>query len=375
MAKFSPEITERVLAHMNDDHSADSLLIVRAYGSSEASSARMIDVDTAGGVWQVTSPAGEHEVRIAWPGGEISEREEIRREVVVLFEEAHKRLGLPVPEKQEAGHAHGGEHAHGAGHHGGYHGTGHGHGSSPHGHGSYHGGNPHSGANPHGGRPTTKRKPLGPDAGFADVVRDRSWDFHTDSEGSKFMIDIMSGTATKDDYVALIIEHYFIYKALEKAADLLADDSATAGFDSAELRRVAAIESDLEFLLGSDWASKIEPSEATKAYCARIDEVAAAGWLPAIVAHHYTRYLGDLSGGQMIAKKLRDQHGFTHDGVRFYEFAELGPLGKFKVEYREQLDALGASLSEADRERFIAEVQRAYEHNTAIFNDLQASRS
>ena len=69
---------------------------------------------------------------------------------------------------------------------------------------------------------------------------------------------------------------------------------------------------------------------ATAAYADRIREIAAEGWLPGIIAHHYTRYLGDLSGGQMIAKRVKKQFGFERAGIAFYDFTELGDLGEFK---------------------------------------------
>ena len=55
---------------------------------------------------------------------------------------------------------------------------------------------------------------------FSQALRERTWSGHGDSEGAGFMTDLMSGKGSKDDYIALVAQHYFIYEALEAAADL-----------------------------------------------------------------------------------------------------------------------------------------------------------
>jgi hypothetical protein len=84
---FPDDVVTAVLRHMNDDHNTDSLVIVRANGVPDATGARMTGIDGDGGSWTVTTPAGEREVRIPW-SGPISERPQIRREIVRLYEDA-----------------------------------------------------------------------------------------------------------------------------------------------------------------------------------------------------------------------------------------------------------------------------------------------
>ncbi|MFT4231339.1 MAG: biliverdin-producing heme oxygenase, partial [Leucobacter sp.] len=103
--------------------------------------------------------------------------------------------------------------------------------------------------------------------------------------------------------------------------------------------------------------------------------VAEQGWVAGVVAHHYTRYLGDLSGGQMIAKRVAKQHGLERDGIAFYDFAELGSLVAFKNGYRAALDALGATLDADEKARMLDEVRAAYGFNTAVFVDLGRARA
>jgi heme oxygenase len=60
-----------------------------------------------------------------------------------------------------------------------------------------------------------------------------------------------------------------------------------------------------------------------------------------LVGHHYTRYIGDLSGGQIlknIAQKAMNLG--EHDGLRFYEFDAIPDEKGFKANYRSTLDNL-----------------------------------
>ena len=93
MTIFEPDVVTAVLAHMNGDHSDDNLLIAQAFGSPDADASTMIGLDGDGGTWSYQ--VGEQTGRVTVPWSEpISERAEIRREVVVLYESACARLGL-----------------------------------------------------------------------------------------------------------------------------------------------------------------------------------------------------------------------------------------------------------------------------------------
>ena len=94
--EFDHETQRAVLAHMNADHLHDNLLIVRAFGPHpDAAAAVMTGFDGVGGDWSLTSADGVAvPVRIEWPGGAISERREVRREVVALYDAACARLGM-----------------------------------------------------------------------------------------------------------------------------------------------------------------------------------------------------------------------------------------------------------------------------------------
>ena len=187
------------------------------------------------------------------------------------------------------------------------------------------------------------------------------------------MSDLMAGNGTREDYVALVAQHYFIYVALETAAEHFAEDPTAAAFITPELTRVPALEADLKFLIGADWRGSITPVPAAERYVDRIEEVAAEGWAGGFIAHHYTRYMGDLSGGQHISKLMKRQFGFETRGVDFYLFDQIADPTAFKNTYREQLDAV--EWDAAERERVIEEVVAAYRFNTELFVDLSKAKA
>jgi hypothetical protein len=94
MTTCPPEVQAAVLAHMNGDHADDSLLIVRAFAHSDANAARMTGFDELGGDWSAAVAGEEVMVRMPWPAGRITERHEVRREIVALYDTACARLGI-----------------------------------------------------------------------------------------------------------------------------------------------------------------------------------------------------------------------------------------------------------------------------------------
>ena len=207
---------------------------------------------------------------------------------------------------------------------------------------------------------------------FSQALRERTRGGHSESEGANFMDDLMKGKGSRDDYIALVAQHYFIYEALENAAVAMKDDAVAASFISPQLTRIPALESDLAFLLGDDWRDQIAPLPTTIRYVDRINTVASV-WSGGFIAHHYTRYLGDLSGGQIIRTLMQRQFGFETNGVGFYLFDEIAKPKEFKEHYRDQLDAV--AWSDEERERVIDEVLIAYRFNTDLFVDLAEAKA
>ncbi|PSK92281.1 heme oxygenase [Murinocardiopsis flavida] len=207
---------------------------------------------------------------------------------------------------------------------------------------------------------------------FSERLKAATWGLHEAAENHGFTDSLLAGTLPREDYTALVAQHYFAYAALEDVGRELADDPVAGPFLIPELFRLPALRRDLALLLGPNWHSRIEATRATGEYAARIR--ATAQWPAGYVAHHYTRYIGDLSGGQFIRKAVRAAYGFGDgDGASFYDFAAIGSLPKFKNRYRALLDSL--PVEAAEQERVIAETRAAYRCNIEVFADLGRARS
>ena len=79
---------------MNGDHTDDNVLIAQAFGDRDAETSQMVDLDENEGTWVFTVAGDQRMLDVPWPGGPISERGEIRREIVVLYDKACAVLGV-----------------------------------------------------------------------------------------------------------------------------------------------------------------------------------------------------------------------------------------------------------------------------------------
>ena len=202
---------------------------------------------------------------------------------------------------------------------------------------------------------------------FAEQVKAATWNAHGDAEQHGFIRALLAGRLPREGYAAMVAQHYFAYVALEEVGRGLADDPVAGAVIHPGLLRVPALERDLTVLYGPDWPDRIVPSPPTRTYVARIRQMAddPGGY----VAHHYTRYLGDLSGGQFIRTIAARAYGLDGSGgVDFYVFDQLKSLPKFKEEYRSRPDRL--PLNESARRRIIREAHLAYQLNVEVLDDL-----
>src|SRR5690625_2654364 len=188
---------------------------------------------------------------------------------------------------------------------------------------------------------------------------------HDEAENMSFVTKLMAGELPIAALADFHSQHHVIYGALESAGDALASDKVAQPFLFPQLRRVPALEADLEFLLGPTWRSKVQITTAARNYAERIRT--AGTWADGYIGHAYVRYLGDLSGGQAIGRLMQRAYGLELDGIRFYRFEGVKPK-PFKDTYRDLLDA--APFDAQELERVIAESRLAFQLNTAMFAEL-----
>lgn len=212
---------------------------------------------------------------------------------------------------------------------------------------------------------------------FSTRLRRATMVEHREAETRSFISRLMSGDVPMAGFAALTAQYLAVYRELEAAAARMRAEAAesssglapslVAEFADPALIRVPSLEADLAHLYGPDWESQITVLDSTRAYADRLRDLAATS--PAhFVAHHYVRYLGDLSGGQMIGRTLATVYGLGDAGTSFYRFEQIPDARAYKVAYRKRLDAL--NLSDDLAATLVDEAQLAFRYNAAVFVEL-----
>uniref|UniRef100_A0A8B9KHM1 heme oxygenase (biliverdin-producing) n=1 Tax=Astyanax mexicanus TaxID=7994 RepID=A0A8B9KHM1_ASTMX len=137
-----------------------------------------------------------------------------------------------------------------------------------------------------------------------------------------------------------------------------------------ELHRHEALAQDLEYFYGEDWQNQISCSSAAQHYVDRIHEVGQTDPV-LLVAHAYTRYMGDLSGGQVLKKVAQRALRLppTGEGVKFYEFDSIHSAKAFKQLYRSRMNEL--ELDAQTKEKLVQEAVLAFQFNMEVFDELE----
>ena len=207
---------------------------------------------------------------------------------------------------------------------------------------------------------------------LAIALKEGTKESHSAAENTKFVASFLRGVVDYEEYRKLLTNFYYVYDTMEQRIRETEDPMVQA-IKSEDLERKEAIERDLEYYYGSDWKDKQIPSEACNTYCHRINEIAEKDpYL--LVAHHYTRYIGDLSGGKILkeitARVLKPPAG---KGLDFYEFPSIPNAKLFKQNYRAVLDNLGTDSSQENA--LITEANYAFRLNMYMFDEIQGNAS
>ncbi|MCV7316076.1 biliverdin-producing heme oxygenase [Mycolicibacillus parakoreensis] len=190
---------------------------------------------------------------------------------------------------------------------------------------------------------------------------------HDAAEHSRFMSALLAGRVNADGYRDYLRRLRMVYVALEDTVRAHRADPLVAAVYDPALERRAAIDADLRH-----WDPQADPATPvdSPAAAAYRDRIVGADWGGALVAHHYTRYLGDLSGGLAIGRILGRAFGLADGaGLAFYAFS-MRPK-PYKDGYRARLDGLGLDAQQVDRA--VAEVKTAFTLNQRLFAELGAN--
>ncbi len=206
--------------------------------------------------------------------------------------------------------------------------------------------------------------------GLAFALDDGTRKSHSIAQNSAFVTGFFKGLSTREAYSNLLTSLYFVYRAMEDSFDVTTEETVKT-MDVKELRRTDALKFDMEYFYGPGWEDKISPSPAARKYVNRVLEV-AKNQPRLLIAHQYTRYLGDLFGGQMMggmaqrSLKLEDEKG-----TAFYTFDEIDSTKDFITNWYRELNAL--DLTDEEKEQIVDEANLVFELNIEILEELDGS--
>lgn len=192
------------------------------------------------------------------------------------------------------------------------------------------------------------------------LLRSRTAAAHAQVERAPFLVALAAGQVARADVAALLARLLPVYDALEDAARPWAGDQRVGRFVVPELHRAQRLRADLERLRADQ-----DVSPAAQAYAQRVTGAAttAAGF----VAHHYTRYVGDLSGGRTIGDALARHLGLD---LAFFAFPDVPD--DLVPRYRRWLDE--TPFTAPEREELVAEVLAAYRLSAAVVEEVERAR-
>lgn len=205
-----------------------------------------------------------------------------------------------------------------------------------------------------------------PTTGFAARVKTETQAAHDDAEHSAFMDDLLGGRLDAQAYVSLLEQYLHLYRVLEAVESRFAAAPELAGVLDARLHRSSPLEADLTEL--KNGVPLAAPTSATAEYMGRLSSLEPEQ-PERFFAHHYLRYLGDLSGGQVIGRLAGRHYGVPQTAMRTWRFDGIEKLKPYKDAYREALDS--APLSRAQQTAFIEEASAGFVLARELFDSLR----
>ena len=203
-------------------------------------------------------------------------------------------------------------------------------------------------------------------------LRNETRVLHTGLERGPFMAAMLRGQLDLRAYCLYLRNLQAIYAALEDAMVRHAADPLVAPVYMPALFRCAALEQDLNALHGPTWACALPLQPACYHYVERLQAVLAGDAL-LLVAHAYVRYLGDLSGGQMlkriVAGSLQLEGGV---GTAFYDFGDSRQVAALTFAFRDGLCQVSTDKEQIGR--IVAEALEAFELHRLLFQQLDLAR-
>ena len=186
-------------------------------------------------------------------------------------------------------------------------------------------------------------------------LRSRTDALHRAAERHPFVRGLLEGCLPTSAFVRYTAALLPVYAALEDGlAQTIRVDERLCRFDWDSLARRTRLDHDLRALGGAP----VQNSEYG-------DHLLSVGKRRpiALLGHAYCRYLGDLSGGRLIARQAQRVLGVGSQALSFYDFGEPN---RIKAQFRAALDSLPCSGEEM--ESVLDEAAAGFVLSTRLFD-------
>jgi len=173
---------------------------------------------------------------------------------------------------------------------------------------------------------------------LAETLRDATAGLHREAERSGVIHDLLTRRADRAAFATLLRNLLPVYEALEAGLERHRETPLLGRLARPELYRSAALRADL-----AEFGGNPPVLGEGLAYAARVAE-AASGDGAGLLAFAYVRYMGDLSGGQILNRLLSRTLGLS--GLAFYTFPGIADPAEFASAYRDAIDQAGVLLGD-----------------------------
>ena len=203
---------------------------------------------------------------------------------------------------------------------------------------------------------------------LAERLKAGTSELHRRVERSPFMSTLLRGRLSRDAYCALLSSLRAVYAALESAIAHHRDLPLLACVLDPALARRGALEADLDLLYGTHWRAELPPAPSVAAYVHHLEHLGATD-PRLLLAHAYVRYLGDLSGGQLLGRIVTDGLSLAPgSGTAFYDFGEPHQAAAMARGIRKGLADL--AVDESTATALVEEARQAFLWHQRLFDEL-----
>ncbi|ASV07998.1 heme oxygenase [Leptospira interrogans serovar Canicola] len=204
---------------------------------------------------------------------------------------------------------------------------------------------------------------------LATILREGTSEEHKAAESSAFIRCFMKGILEKGTYARHLEAFYYVYESMEEELERNKNNLVLKSIYFPELYRKNALLEDLQIFYGTWKPNDHQPSVATQDYVKRIRKISETQ-PELLAAHSYVRYLGDLSGGQILKKVAARALNLPEGkGISFYEFPMIQDINGFKQNYRTALDSL--PVNDSEKQSILAESKQVFLLNQGNFSELE----